>query len=135
MDPATVAIHATLVHEISHRESWAAKTFARAKTANKKAELNSPTLAHSLHPLSTRTRLITPLSLAPDIEHSTIPVPTSQSSAKPRLLARDAAYVFKTSCTYAAFIGSRRIIFPVASCRAAAIAGAASAFAASDPPP
>ena len=46
-----------------------------------------------------------------------------------------ASQVFKSACTYAGFIGSRRMTLPVASWRAAAIAGAASAFAASEPPP
>src|SRR5580658_10408929 len=45
------------------------------------------------------------------------------------------AHAFRIVCTYAGFKGSRRAIFPVASKSAAAMAGAAMAFAASDPPP
>ena len=52
-----------------------------------------------------------------------------------RISGQSCRYVFNAACTYAAFSGRLRRILPVASCRAAAIAGAASAFAASDPPP
>jgi hypothetical protein len=45
------------------------------------------------------------------------------------------AYTLSIACTYAGLSGSRRRIFPVASWSAAAMAGAASAFAASEPPP
>jgi len=44
-------------------------------------------------------------------------------------------YAFKAVNKYAGFMGSLRIGFPVASWKVAAIAGAASAFAASEPPP
>ena len=45
------------------------------------------------------------------------------------------AYALSKAWMKAGFNGRRRAVFPVASKRAAAIAGAASAFAASDPPP
>ncbi len=52
----------------------------------------------------------------------------------PRVL-KQLPQALSSACTYSGFKGRRRAILPVASKSAAAIAGAARAFAASDPPP
>jgi hypothetical protein len=57
-----------------------------------------------------------------------------QSTAR-NMLDALRAYALSKAWMKSGFNGRRRAVFPVASKRAAAMAGAASAFAASDPPP
>jgi hypothetical protein len=50
------ASHATVDHEMFHREPVEELIFAREKATRKKARLDSATLALSRHPVSTRGR-------------------------------------------------------------------------------
>src|SRR5215471_1302809 len=55
---ATATIHATAVHGMSQRDPWWAVSFARQKAKRKNTNVNSPILAHSRHPVTTRGRRI-----------------------------------------------------------------------------